>query len=255
LRGAANARDLGGLANVDGRRVRAGVLFRAPALGRLTDGDVARLDALRLVEVIDLRHPHEIALVPADRLPPGPVVTHIPIFDPDDEVFTFVAAVLLGQQVRERPHVGDPVAAMIAAYRWFVTSAVGRAGFGRAVRRIAAASGRPMLFHCSAGKDRTGWLSAIVLSALGVDRDTITTDYLRTNVDAGVAAEKVIAALEAKRGLNPAMVRPLLAAAPEYLDAGYAEVKREYGSFDGYLREGLGLDEGLLRDLRASLLE
>lgn len=255
LRGAPNARDLGGLTGADGRRVRAGVLVRAPALGRLTDQDVALLGGLGLVDVIDLRHPNEIALAPPDRLPAGLTATHLPVFDPDDEVFTFVAAVMLGQQVPQRPDVGDPVAAMTGVYRWFVTSAAARAGFGRAVRRIGTAGGQPVLFHCSAGKDRTGWLAAVLLTALGVDRATVTADYLRTNADAREVTEKVIGALAARRGLDPATVRPVLAAAPEYLDAAYDEVKREYGSFDGYLGEGLGLTGEVLGDLRASLLE
>jgi protein-tyrosine phosphatase len=255
LRGAPNARDLGGLVGPDGRRVRPGALVRAPALGRLADEDVAALDGFGLVDVIDLRHPDEIALAPVDRLPAGLTATHVPVFDPDDEVFTFVAAVMLGHELPDRPDVGDPVAAMTGVYRWFVTSAAARAGFGRAVRRIAAAGGRPVLFHCSAGKDRTGWLSAVLLTALGVDRDTVTVDYLRTNEDAREVIDKVIAALASRRGLDPAAVRPVLVAAPEYLDAAYDEVKREFGSFDGYLRAGLGLDERLLGELRAALLE
>jgi protein-tyrosine phosphatase len=255
LQGAPNTRDLGGLPAADGRRVRVGALLRAPALGRLTDDDVLRLGVLGLVEVIDLRHEREIDLVPPDRLPPGLAVTHIPVFDPDDEVFMFVAAVMLGQQIRDRPPVGSPAEAMVGVYRWFVTSAAARAGFGRAVRRVARAAGRPVLFHCSAGKDRTGWLTAVLLTALGMDRDTVTADYLRTNEDAGVATEKVIAALAAKRGLDPATVRPVLVAAPEYLDAAYQEVERAYASFDGYLRHGLGLSGEVLASLRESLLE
>ncbi|HKT00432.1 MAG TPA: tyrosine-protein phosphatase [Rugosimonospora sp.] len=255
LSGAPNFRDLGGLAAAGGRRVRPGVLFRAPALGRLTDEDVARLDRLGLVEVIDLRHADEIALAPPDRLPPGPVVTHIPVFDADDEVFRFVAAVMLGQQAPDSPHPADPTQLMIGVYRWLVTSAPARSGFARAVRRIAAAGGRPVLFHCSAGKDRTGWLSALLLSALGVPRDRLTVDYLRTNTDAGEVTEKVVAALEAKRGLVPDAVRPLLIAAPEYLDAAFHAVDDGYGSIDGYLRDGLELDDSILAELRESLLE
>jgi protein-tyrosine phosphatase len=255
LRGALNARDLGGLVGADGRRVRAGALVRAPALGRLTDEDLPVLAGLGLVEVIDLRHASEIELAPPDRLPAGLTVTHLPVFAADDDVFMFVAAVMLGQQLPDSPHVGDPAAAMTGVYRWLVTSTPARTGFAQAVRRVAAAGGRPVLFHCSAGKDRTGWLAAVLLTALGVDRDTVTADYLRTNEDGRAATDKIIAALVAKRGVDPAAVRPVLEVAPEYLDAAFDEVKREYGGFDGYLRDGLGLDATLRDGLRAALLE
>lgn len=234
--------------------MRGGVIFRAPALGRLTDQDVARLAGLGLVEIIDLRHPIEIGLEPPDRLPPGVPVTHAPVFDPDDERFTFVAAIMAGGQSSAAPAAPDPVGEMLAVYRWFVTSPSARAGFAEAVRHIAAAAGRPVLYHCSAGKDRTGWLSALVLHVLGVDQDTVMADYLRTNSDANDVIEKVAAVLAAQHGLDPAVVLPVLVVAPDYLDAAYDTAKREYGSLDGYLCDGLGLDAAVREDLRGALL-
>jgi len=90
LVGAPNARDLGGLPTADGRRVRSGVLYRASALGRLADQDVAALGRLRLSCVVDLRDSSEIRVAPADRLPaePGPAVRHSPLFDPRPPGFT-----------------------------------------------------------------------------------------------------------------------------------------------------------------------
>jgi protein-tyrosine phosphatase len=255
LAGAPNARDLGGLPGAAGRRVRAGVLYRAPALGRLTDEDGPRLDGLGLAEIIDLRHRHEIDIAPADRLPPGLPVTALPIYDPDNEYFQFMADVMgRGNGVRV-PAADEPARAMAGVYRWFVHSPVARAGFAQAVRRIAAAAGRPVLYHCSAGKDRTGWLTAIVLTVLGVPRDVIMADYLRTNEDTGVVIEKIVSALVKRRGANPDLVRAVLVVTPGYLDASYDEVDRRYGSFDGYLRQALDLDDEVLDRLRETLLD
>src|ERR1043166_8158977 len=99
LHGAPNTRDLGGLPVAGGRTVRPGLVFRAPALGRLTDEDVAVLAGLGLTDLLDLRHGSEIEMAPPARLPAGPQVAHIPIFDPAHPVFTYVSAVLLGQDL------------------------------------------------------------------------------------------------------------------------------------------------------------
>ena len=252
LVGAPNARDLGGLAGADGRTVRSGLVFRAPALGRLTDADVAALRRLGLTDLLDLRHGSEIEIAPPDRLPAGPQVAHIPIFDPAHPVFTYVSAVLLGRDLDRHAQLaveGTP-GAMLAIYRWFVAAPLARTAFGTAMRRIAAATG-PLLFHCSAGKDRTGWLSAVLLTTLGVDRAAITEDYLLAAGD----LEKTLDALNARRGVPAEVVRPLLDVTPDYLDAAFGQVEAEYGSFDAYLRDGLGLHDDELAALRARLLD
>ncbi len=257
LVGAPNARDLGGLPTTDGRRVRPGLLLRAPALGRLTDDDVTALGKIGLIEVIDLRFGAEIVESAPDRLPAGPHVAHIPIHDPDHPVFGFVTAVLTGAETPEaqRLRAAGTAFAMHDVYRAFVSSPVVRAGFGRAAARVLAAAGRPVLWHCTVGKDRTGWLSAVLLGALGVDRAVIEQDYLRTNVDTADIVAKVVASAQQKRGIEPELVRPVLAAAPEYLAAAYDQAEREYGSFDGYLSSGLDLSDEDVARFRAAVLE
>src|SRR2546430_12085861 len=122
LVGAPNTRDLGGLPAVDGRTVRSGLVFRAPALGRLTDEDVAVLARLGLTDLLDLRHGSEIDTAPPDRLPAGPQVAHIPIFDPAHPVFTYVSAVLLGPDPSRYAQlaVRGSTAAQLTLHRWLV---------------------------------------------------------------------------------------------------------------------------------------
>jgi protein-tyrosine phosphatase len=256
LVGAPNARDLGGLTGADGRAVRPGLVYRAPALGRLTDQDVQRLGRCGLTDLLDLRHGSEIDVAPPDRLPAGLHVAHIPIFDPAHPVFTYVSAVLLGHDLGAYDELGaeGTPGAMLAIYRWFVTSPAGRAAFSKALSRVADANG-PLLYHCSAGKDRTGWLSAVLLTALGADRDTVYADYELTNEVSAAGNEALLGAIARSRGVDVDLLRPVLVAAPRYLDEAFAAAEREFGGIDGYLRGGLGLDEDDLARLRARLLD
>ncbi|MBY8872654.1 tyrosine-protein phosphatase [Micromonospora sp. PLK6-60] len=258
LVGAPQARDLGGHVGADGRRVRVGRLIRTPALGRLTDDDLRVLAKLAPACVVDLRDAAEIDLAPADRLPGEPRVVHLPVLDPRHPVFVYVSAVLLGHDLDaydELAREGTP-AAMREIYRWLVTGPAAVAGFGAAVRLAADAENLPLLFHCSAGKDRTGWLAVVLLTALGVDEEAVRADYLRHNELAGSLNEVLLEAMTRRRPeLDPAVARPVLEVRPDYLDAAYAEVRRVHGSFGAYLRDGLGVDDATLAALRARLLE
>jgi protein-tyrosine phosphatase len=258
LTGAPNSRDLGGLVAAGGRRVRAGRLIRTAALGRLTDDDLPILGKLGVACVVDLRDDSEIAVAPPDRLVGDPRVVHVPIHDPQHPVFTYVSAVLLGHDLTAYEALareGTP-AAMAGIYRWFVSSTIARTGFAEAVRMAAQPDNLPLLFHCSAGKDRTGWLSVILLTALGVDDSAIRRDYLRSNELTESLQEVILAAMQARQpALDVESVRPVLQVRPEYLDAAYGEVERVYGSFDGYRRDGLGISDDVITALRRHLLD
>ncbi|WP_410810840.1 tyrosine-protein phosphatase [Micromonospora sp. 067-2] len=256
--GAPNARDLGGLTGADGRRVRAGALIRTPALGRLTDEDLPVLAKLAPACVVDLRDGAEITVAPADRLVGEPRVVHLPVHDAEHPVFTYVSAVLLGHDLDAYAELArqGTAEAMAEIYRWFVTGRAARVGFASAVRLAAGAENLPLLYHCSAGKDRTGWLTVILLTALGVDEASIRAEYLRNNPLTDSLRAVIVEAMRRRQpNLDVDAVLPVLQARPEYLDAGYQEVRRVHGSFDGYLRDGLGLDDGVLTALRAQLLE
>jgi protein-tyrosine phosphatase len=257
LVGAPNTRDFGGIVTTEGRRLREGVLLRAGALGRLTDGDVAKLAQRKLTCVVDLRDASEINAAPPDRLPtePSPRVRHIPVFDPDHPIFTYVSAVLMGHQVAPAAPVDGSPGAMLGIYRWMVTDAGARAGLGAALRAVAEAGGEALLFHCSAGKDRTGWLSATVLSILRVDPETIVADYLATNDYSRATHVAIMNAMRANgRVAHPEVLLPLFEARLEYLTAAYGEVKRGYGDMDRYVRDGLDVDDETADTLRQLLL-
>jgi protein-tyrosine phosphatase len=256
---AANARDLGGYPTVDGRRVRRGLLYRASALNRLSDAEVDLVAGLGLSCLIDFRHPREIEMVGADRLPAPPPVRleSLPLFDPDHDVFTAVSLVLAGKAGPEVLTMLDgdgAVQAMHAIYRWFVRAPLAGQTFGAVLRMIASGDPLPLLFHCTAGKDRTGWLSVLLLRVLGVPPDLVRHDYLLTNTR-NAASVSVLLDRAGRRLPDPNVLLPLLQAREDYLDAGLVEVDRAYGSFDRYLDKALGLDAGVLDGLRALLVE
>ncbi|MEU4678188.1 tyrosine-protein phosphatase [Micromonospora sp. NPDC023737] len=258
LVGAPNARDLGGLIGAGGRRVRPGRLVRTPALGRLTDDDLPMLGKLGPACVVDLRDHSEVLVAPADRLVGAPRLVHLPVYDPEHPVFTYISAVLLGHDLSayaELARQGTP-AAMAAIYRWFVTAVSARAGFAEAVRLAARAENLPLVYHCSAGKDRTGWLTVILLTALGVDEDAIRAEYLRNNPLTESLRAVIVEAMRRRQPeLDVAAVLPVLEVRPEYLDAGYDEVRRVHGSFEAYLHDGLGLTGDVIAALREQVLE
>jgi protein-tyrosine phosphatase len=257
---ATNARDLGGVQTSDGRHVRTGVLFRANALNRLADADVAVLGSLGLGCVVDLRSALEVEVAGPDRLPePPPRLVALPLADPDNEVFATVTRMIWAGPTAEVLAQASLDASVLVeemrrSYVWLATSATARAAYGAALRLVASEDALPLLFHCTAGKDRTGWLAAVLLTALGVDDEQVMRDYLRT---AELTRELTEFAVGRLRGqvADPAAVLPMLEARPEYLRAGFAAVAQEYGTFDDYLRDGLGLSDGELTALRTNLLE
>ena len=247
--GALNVRDLGGYTTRDGRQVRWGTVYRSASLGGVTPAGDTALAGLRLGKVIDFRSPAERAASGSDVLPPGVEDVLLPIDTGDaggsiGSLTPAQFAALFGN--------GQAAADMQQLYQQFVTSATDRRQFGAALRAIAH-GGSPLLFHCSAGKDRTGWLSAVLLTALGVPRDQVSADFLLSNQE--LAASN--AALEAgltQAGYDASLITPLLTVQGSDLDTAFATVAQHYGSMDGYLTRGLGLDRHTLDELRSRLL-
>jgi protein-tyrosine phosphatase len=162
----------------------------------------------------------------------------------------------MGHDVAAVTEVESSPDAMVAIYRWMVADPGARAGFATAVRTIADAGGEPVLFHCSAGKDRTGWLTAVLLDLLGVDRDTVIADYLATNDYSRANHVAIMDAMRARgRVVDPDRLLPVFEARREYLMMAYAEADRRYGGMAGYLREGLGITGDQADAIRKTLLD
>ncbi|MFD3742913.1 tyrosine-protein phosphatase [Nocardia sp. NPDC058633] len=223
-------------------RLNKGVIYRSNAL-TLSDADLATLDGLRPAEVIDMRNDDEIAAAP-DRVPAGASYVNIQILAGD-----------LAEQAGKLRSPEEARQLLCSFNREFVTSPDARDGMARTLTRIADQPG-PVVFHCTAGKDRTGWATYLLQSIVGVDSDTIMRDYLLTNEYSAASIEATVAHIAATRGPEAAVViRPLLGVDRSYLEAGITQLTSDYGTVDKYLRDGLGLRPQVVSALRAKLIK
>ena len=255
LDGAVNVRDIGGYRSAHGLEVVPGWLFRGDALNRLTSADVELLDRLGLRTVIDFRSAGEVLIGGGDRLPYGTEFVHLPVSGGDLEaVYELIAS---GDHDRQRRDLGDGRAAsfMAGMYRGFVADGRQREAFGTALRLMCAPGRLPLLHHCTSGKDRTGWMTAIVLTALGVPRELVLRDYLLSN-DYHRAGHDRLRLDLLKTGImaDPGLLRPVLEQSATYLGAAFEETDRRYGSFGRFLTHGLEITEAMLDGLRRVLL-
>jgi protein-tyrosine phosphatase len=259
LQGAVNARDLGGYRTADGRTVRSGVALRGDALHRASAEDLAILAGLGLRSVIDLRGLNEVEENGADLLPAGAELEAQPVYATDHDIYSALRDTLAAQD-GDAQHAllgeGGAERLMVSMYAWFVTDPEIRARFAATVKALSRPERLPLFFHCTAGKDRTGWTAAIVLTALGVDRETVYADYLLTNDRTDGLIARILDHLGTTGVMRePALMRPIMRADRAYLDSAFAAVEAGWPSFDAFLTEGLGLTEADLEGLSKNLLE
>ena len=248
LDGTHNFRDLGGYATRDGRRVRWGRLYRSDHLADLSDRDLSYLKRLGVALVCDFRSRAERE-EDADRLPTG-VRT---------EVLEIADDTLAPGRLHKRLLTGDlddldVPNLLVEANRHFATTFRDR--YRRLFERLQQDSNLPLLIHCTAGKDRTGFGAALIRRALGVPQKTIFEDFLRSNVYSAHYIETALRFLHWASFFrtDPERVRPLLEVRRAYLEAAFAAIHDHYGSFDDYLRDELGVSDSQREALRARLL-
>ena len=234
IEGCANFRDLGGYQNREGQAVRWRRLFRSDALQDLTDKDAkfASRD-LGIGLVVDLRNSNEAQRDGIGPLPGlGANYRHFPLLE-------------------ERgipPFTGGDVAERLSAtYQWLTNNSGGL--LAEAVNSIGSLDNSSVVFHCSAGKDRTGVLAALLLEVLGVDADTITADYLLTNE----AIEGVLKRIKSMEN-STTVTAQSLAAQPAAFQRFQETLHREYGGAESYLLRH-GVASPTLERLRRNFLE
>jgi len=215
LRGPTNFRTLGW--------TKPNVLFRSDHLGALDESDARQIQSLGIRRVIDFRGVNERAS--SICCVPGVTVHSLAIEPTIVQVINDLVAA--GQEVT----AADMVAHMQDTYRGFVRDSTHR--FAQFFAYLLE-SNEPTVFHCTAGKDRTGFAAALVLHALGASPDEVMRDYLLTN-------ECLKIPQGARYGLRPEVASVLWRVQPEFLEAAFETVDREYGGLERYLKEGLGL--------------
>ncbi|MFD9357516.1 tyrosine-protein phosphatase [Streptomyces sp. NPDC060031] len=256
----ANLRDLGGATLCGGRAVRPGLVLRSGQLDRLDlDADPA-VAALGLRTVIDFRTDIERADHP-DRLPAGVrLLIGDVLADKMNSGTTKMPAAaqlkdLLSNPAVAEEHLGGGKAQALFGdvYRSLVNSGSAQASYRMLLTELADPDCGPLLFHCTAGKDRTGWGATVILSLLGADDETLTAEYLSVNAAVKHAFAPMIEGFTAAGG-DPDIALALIGVFPSYLEAALDEVSTRYGSMEKYVREGLGVPDETVEALRDRLV-
>lgn len=238
--GAWNFRDV-----AESTGIRPGLFYRSSELSRLADDGRSELRRLGVSDVADLRSPRELDRRGPGLVPDGVEIHLLPFPDlsaaqdgeaPHEHAFT----AMLTEDPGDEPVSALASRYMTEEYRRFAMLA----GAQRAVRQVVTllVEGKPVLAHCFAGKDRTGFTVAVVLEAAGIDRDAIMADYLRSNNSVGTLRARILEMIEqrseAPEALTFAEARlsdEVLGVREEYLLAARQTIDEQYGSLEGYL--------------------
>lgn len=246
--GTKNFRDLGGYRTADGRSLRWCLLYRSDSLHKLTAADLNYLAGLNLDRVIDFRAEYEARREP-DRLPDGMRRVHLPMEDSSTKVWHEARE----EMVKNLKNL-DPVQYMIQTNVELAT--IFTPGYRQFYQELLTSDAKPVLFHCAAGKDRTGFAAATLLRILGVSQDVIMQDYLLTNrYLLGGYAWSLFMARILRGGKFADGIRGFMQADERYLSAAFATLEREHGSFENYVRDGLGLNGHDIARLKNIYLE
>lgn len=237
LEGCFNFRDLGGYATEDGRRVRWRQLFRSDALQHLTADDVEVVTCqLGVRHVVDLRSSGELEAEGRGRLAAAPGrFHHLPLFDgvlPSDP----------GRGLEE----------ITLADRYFMMAEFAQEPIARVLATLGE-SEAPAVYHCAAGKDRTGVISALLLALLGVSDAAIVADYAATQEALDAVVDRLLSAESYQETLR-ALPKDTLHAEPETMLRLLDQLRQRYGSVEGYAAK-IGISTALLDGLRERLLE
>lgn len=225
-----NYRDLGGIRASDGRRIAPGRLFRTDDMHSLSPGDLDFLASIPITTVIDFRSQGEVARHP-DKLPHS-VKNHF--------IFPIVPGRLELWNPDELLRAKGGLGFMTDIYRSLILDDNSIDVYRDFFLRVQSEEHLPLLFHCSAGKDRTGMAAVFILLALGVNEETVMADYLDSNTCLAGKYDREIA-------LRPERA-PIFFADPAYLHAAVAAMEEKIGGVERYLTRVLGVDTQKMRD-------
>jgi protein-tyrosine phosphatase len=241
LRSASNLRDLGGWPTGNGRRVRRGLVYRSAAPTGLAPQDQEVIASLHLRAVVDLRGAGEHALHPVHI----PGATTFPIVI-EPSVGAELTEILRTGRATQDATPARLMAIMATAYRSFALRYALQ--YGQFLALLTDAERTPLLLHCSAGKDRTGFGAALLLLALGVAWEHVMQDYLASN---HFWRREVMRGLD----LSPELKEVLLGAHAPLLESAFGAIRDTYGSLDAYLAGPVGLSVSAREQLQQLLLE
>lgn len=245
LEGARNFRDLGGHVTRDGRRVRAGKIFRSDNLSALSDRDWATLRALDVRLIVDFRSREEIAATPP-RHPDSMRRIEMPINVGNLNIEEMRKSILAGElpALEMRGAYIDLALARTDTYRGWMST-------------LLQTDQGASVFHCSSGKDRTGFAAVLLLGALGVPRETVLADYEASNAYLREGIEQAIQRIRQHPKMRDRedKLRELMGVRMEWMERTLDLIDDRYGSLDNYLEQAIGIDAAKREALRAIFLE
>lgn len=243
LHGAANFRDLGGYKTTSGKTVKWGKVYRSADISRLTDADLAVLRDKKITYDVDLRG-HQEAQQQPDKLNPGTDYVLCPAGS--DSLSYWL------KQIAAAPkNSGDSIMTAYYSNTRYLTERY-RPFFDKL---LAVPADQSLVFHCTAGKDRTGIAAALFLYGLGVPYETIVADYTATNYYRTADNDRSIKGMIGMMHMDEGTARSMMSAKKEYLDATFAAINKQYGSVDNFIKDQLKLNNKQLATLKAKYLE
>lgn len=251
----ANLRDMGGLPLQDGV-FRPGELYRSATLAKINMADAGALKAREIKTVFDFRTQAERTANP-DRLDETVTQIHLDVLA-DSPVATAAHIndlFLAPEKVAAYLGEGQGEAALQASYRDIITTASATKAYRGFFSEIANPNrSGAALFHCTTGKDRTGWAAAALLTFLGATEETIMNDYMQTNADLLPTLQPLLDKVS-DAGIDPNLILPILGVKENYLQTAFTEMKTRYGSIGNYLTSGLRLDESTQSAIRERFVQ
>ena len=254
--GVTNFRGIGGLSTLDGRTTAGGLLWRSGHLAGTSEVDRDRLEALGIRTVVDLRTEGDIAADGTDAVPAGMERLSLPIPDDAGAGADIRAMIMRGDEAEMRAVWSDGRSAEIAvrgAVR-MVTDTSRVAVFARVLDAVTAPGNWPLVWHCSAGKDRAGWVATALLSLLGVERDAVVAHYMESNR----GSEDRVASLVASGFVTPTAMELMdpFVRVSEPAEAGQmVAIDNHWGGAEAMFRDGFGFSNERIDDLRERLLD
>lgn len=247
LKTAVNLRDIGGYPTADGRRVRWGRVYRSGTLNELSDEDAAAIAKLGLTAICDLRSAEEVAESPEDAGRFGANYQHLPVQVSRNSMRQLQAMLFQPSRLSDimRTSYNDVMLESNATL------------IGGILRQMTDESNFPMLFHCTAGKDRTGVVAAVLLATLGVPDDVIAADYALSNKFYHRFRDYLGVVLKKVRWLGVSLdaLQPLMIADGGMMSEMLVKLREKYSSVDVYLTTRAGLTAADVAKLRANLIE
>ncbi|MBO1578483.1 tyrosine-protein phosphatase [Bacillus sp. XF8] len=247
-----NFRDIGGQETKDGRRMKKGVLFRSDELSRLSQQDIENMKHLQIKLICDLRTPSEQKSKPSRiKQKHGVELVNISIHDKSQEFTHFeFFKFLVGKS-----HTIDFEKIMKEMYQNIAFSSCHE--IKQVIQLLSEQKNVPALIHCTGGKDRTGYIAALIQLLVGIPYEVVRDDYLFSNELIGPRMKKVEKFIRwmSLFQASPERIKPMLEVRPEYLDEVYYKIVEKYGNVEAYLLQACHLEKRSIQNLKQLVLE